>query len=223
MTEMASNQDEAVTPDGRDTAPTTTPPERPEHVPEKFWDPAAGQLRTEALLKSYLELERRLGTGAPDAPVSEAARAQLLELLGRPGSPDDYLIEPPHGLIEPDPRTQPTPARGRPDPEPGPARLRARRRAPAAGPGRDDRRGRSAAARRAARAPFRRPRSLAGDLPPAQDLGRRQPRAHGPRGVGVELRGRPRLAPDDARERAQAARRRRRRYGQSDRGHAARP
>ena len=102
MTEMASNQDEAATPVGRDASPPATLPERPAHVPEKFWDPSAGQLRTEALLKSYLELERRLGTGVPDAPVSEAARDQLLELLGRPGSPDDYRIEPPHGLIEPD-------------------------------------------------------------------------------------------------------------------------
>lgn len=33
-------------------------PQRPEGVPEKFWDAEKGQINTEALLKSYSELER---------------------------------------------------------------------------------------------------------------------------------------------------------------------
>src|SRR3954453_12471454 len=49
--------------------------QRPENVPEKFWDNAGG-LRADALLKSYLELERKLGTGSREPePVSEAAAA----------------------------------------------------------------------------------------------------------------------------------------------------
>jgi len=41
---------------------------RPEHVPEKFWDAEKGEIRTEAALKSYGELEKRFGAfkGAPD-------------------------------------------------------------------------------------------------------------------------------------------------------------
>ena len=35
--------------------------ERPEDVPEKFWDNESGQIRTDALVKSYRELERKLG------------------------------------------------------------------------------------------------------------------------------------------------------------------
>jgi hypothetical protein len=46
---------------------------RPEGVPEKFWDPVTGQVRTEALLKSYSELEKTRGQPAADpAPAEEA-------------------------------------------------------------------------------------------------------------------------------------------------------
>ncbi len=42
----------------------------PRHVPAKFWDPQRESLRVEELLKSYLDLERRLGHlasgGVPD-------------------------------------------------------------------------------------------------------------------------------------------------------------
>lgn len=44
---------------------------RPEGVPEKFWDEANGQLRTEAMIKSYIELEKKLGSnGSPNIPES---------------------------------------------------------------------------------------------------------------------------------------------------------
>jgi hypothetical protein len=33
-------------------------PPRPAGIPEKFWDGEGGCVRTEALLKSYLEIER---------------------------------------------------------------------------------------------------------------------------------------------------------------------
>lgn len=36
---------------------TETPPNRPDHVPEKFWDGENGQVRTDELAKSYTELE----------------------------------------------------------------------------------------------------------------------------------------------------------------------
>jgi hypothetical protein len=88
---------------------------RPDGVPEKFWDPEAGQLRTEALLKSYLELERRLGADpsaasepaladeevpAPpesEAPVEEAPAANI------PDAPDGYEITTESELVAPDP------------------------------------------------------------------------------------------------------------------------
>ncbi|CAA7627407.1 hypothetical protein [Magnetospirillum sp. SS-4] len=42
---------------------------RPTNVPEKFWDPARGEIRTDALIRAYLELERR-ASSLPRAPDS---------------------------------------------------------------------------------------------------------------------------------------------------------
>jgi hypothetical protein len=80
-------------------------PQRPAGVPEKFWSPELGTVRTEALLKSYLELERKLGSMAPP-PTDEAnseQQARLMRALGVPESPDRYQIESHNELIEPDP------------------------------------------------------------------------------------------------------------------------
>ena len=66
---------------GEEAAEPTT---RPDHVPEKFWDADAGSVRTDALIKSYGELERRLGEPAPDVPESA----------------DGYDISPPEGFEE---------------------------------------------------------------------------------------------------------------------------
>lgn len=49
---------------------------RPDYLPEKFWDGAKGEARTEALARSYAELEKKLGTGA-----------------GVPADPSGYRIE----------------------------------------------------------------------------------------------------------------------------------
>jgi hypothetical protein len=78
------------------------PAERPAGVPEKFWDRESGAVRTEALLKSYLELERKLGTMIP-LPGDEDAdgRERLRRALGVPASPEDYRIEARDELIEP--------------------------------------------------------------------------------------------------------------------------
>src|SRR3954465_11008039 len=79
-------------------AATDGVPARPADVPEKFWDAAAGTVRTEALLKSYAELERKLGSAGEDGELSEAARARLLDMLGRPATPDEDRIQaPPQG------------------------------------------------------------------------------------------------------------------------------
>jgi hypothetical protein len=61
---------------------------RPNGVPEKFWDEQKGQLRTEALVKSYLELERKMGTGVPSDV---------------PSSPIEYNIKSNNDLLQSDP------------------------------------------------------------------------------------------------------------------------
>ncbi|MBI3443832.1 MAG: hypothetical protein HY055_00305 [Magnetospirillum sp.] len=42
---------------------------RPDNVPVKFWDPASGQVRIEALLRAYRDLERRSSAMAKPASV----------------------------------------------------------------------------------------------------------------------------------------------------------
>ncbi|TCS61692.1 capsid assembly protein [Varunaivibrio sulfuroxidans] len=57
---------------------------RPEGLPEKFWDDTTGAVRTDALIKSYGELEKRFGGGdRGDMPQSADAYAlKVPEILG---------------------------------------------------------------------------------------------------------------------------------------------
>ena len=92
--------------DGGGTEPqAATVPERPDDVPEKFWDSASGSLRTEALLKSYRELERKLGAAEATPAGDDAADAEARprHALGVPARPEDYAIEAPHELLQADP------------------------------------------------------------------------------------------------------------------------
>jgi hypothetical protein len=84
--------------------PSQEPADRPAGVPEKFWDREASAVRTEALLKSYLELERKLGSMVPlPGDDDQEGRERLRRALGVPASPEDYQIEVRDELVEPTP------------------------------------------------------------------------------------------------------------------------
>ncbi len=98
---MSISSDDLVEIDGTEESRIA---ERPDDVPEKFWDADAGILRTEALLKSYVELERKLGTMVPMPNADDPnSRHRLQRALGKPESAEDYEIDSPHELITPDP------------------------------------------------------------------------------------------------------------------------
>lgn len=61
---LGEAQDPAVAADDARNAP------RPEHIPEKFWDAEKGEVRMDALLNSYTELEKKFRTG--EKPEGEA-------------------------------------------------------------------------------------------------------------------------------------------------------
>ncbi|MBU8539034.1 capsid assembly protein [Falsiroseomonas tokyonensis] len=84
-----------------ETATTST---RPAEIPEKFWDEAKGALRVDALLKSYIELERRLSQrfAPPGDDAPEEDRLRWRRALGIPDSPDEYQVTPPNELLTPD-------------------------------------------------------------------------------------------------------------------------
>jgi hypothetical protein len=84
--------------------PLQEPAQRPAGIPDKFWDREAGQLRTDALLKSYLELERKLGSMVPlPGDDDEEGRERLRRVLGVPETPGAYRIEVRDELLKPTP------------------------------------------------------------------------------------------------------------------------
>lgn len=74
--------------------PTKTPAAAPQ-VPDKFFDKEKNEIRVDALLKSYLELEKKLATTKPE-PKAE------MTLLDIPASPNDYAITITHDMFTQD-------------------------------------------------------------------------------------------------------------------------
>ena len=106
MTEDLDEQvlDNEAVDDSIDASEPLSVAAKPEGLPEKFWDEEAGTIRTDALAKSYTELERRLSRSVaiPDEDDRDAWN-KLFEAAGRPQSPDEYQIEVEHPLVEVDP------------------------------------------------------------------------------------------------------------------------
>lgn len=93
------------------TAPdniTETPPEsaaagtKPDGIPDKFWDADQKSVRVDALLASYLALEKRLSRMVP-TPDTPDDRLRLLKLMGLPDTPDHYDITLSSDLVSIDP------------------------------------------------------------------------------------------------------------------------
>ena len=85
-------------------APATEVLEPVLDAPEKFKD-ADGRLRVDALLKSYVELERKVAAMLPQPsdPDDLVAKERLWAALGRPKAPVDYQIAPRAEWLERDP------------------------------------------------------------------------------------------------------------------------
>lgn len=58
------------------------PKERPEGVPEKFWDAEKGEVNTEALLKSYSELEKARSKGEAEPEAEQETAEEAVEAAG---------------------------------------------------------------------------------------------------------------------------------------------
>lgn len=63
-------------------------------MPDKFWDAEKGEVRVDALLKSYMELEKRMS--------AEPTGDKFLKAAGVPAKPEDYKIAVKDELFEPD-------------------------------------------------------------------------------------------------------------------------
>lgn len=80
-------------------------PKRPSGIPQKFWDSEVGSVRADALLQSYLELERKLGSmvALPSDEDDREGRGRLERALGVPKGPEDYNIESRSDFLEASP------------------------------------------------------------------------------------------------------------------------
>lgn len=73
-------------------------------VPEKFRDPATGQVRTEALLKAYRDLEKRM-SGMVKVPCPDCSAEELAAFrrgIGVPDSADGYRVDTRHPMLTSD-------------------------------------------------------------------------------------------------------------------------
>lgn len=75
--------DPSIYKDSLSAPETPAKPERPAHIPEKFWDADKGTIRVDDLAKSYAELEKMKG-----APATEDKPAENAD------KPNDLTIEP---------------------------------------------------------------------------------------------------------------------------------
>ncbi|MES2728506.1 MAG: hypothetical protein V4621_00205 [Pseudomonadota bacterium] len=87
--------------EGTDTSAESDSAEKPLNLPEKFWDAKAGQVRLDALIKSYLHLEQKLSQSLP-MPQGPEDKQRIYRLLGQPETADGYQIDCSHGLFDSD-------------------------------------------------------------------------------------------------------------------------
>lgn len=74
---------------------------KPETLPEKFWDAETGELRLDALIQSYIALEKKLSTMMP-VPGEGEDKSRLHRMLGVPDKAEDYCVNCDHGLFTAD-------------------------------------------------------------------------------------------------------------------------
>lgn len=75
---------------------------KPDNIPAKFWDTEAKEIRLDALLNSYLALEKRLSKMVP-LPENDDDKKRLQKLLGCPECADDYQVTLKNDVVDIDP------------------------------------------------------------------------------------------------------------------------
>lgn len=81
---------------------------RPDHIPEKFWDPVKGEPKVEQLAVSYINLEKQFSQkreikhpGDKATPEQlEAYHAEVRKITGAPDKPEGYGLRKPDNLPE---------------------------------------------------------------------------------------------------------------------------
>lgn len=82
--------------------PNVTIGNKPDDIPAKFWDAEKQAVRTEALLQSYIALEKRMSRMVA-LPESDEDRKRLQKVMGCPDCAEDYQVTLKSDIIEIDP------------------------------------------------------------------------------------------------------------------------
>lgn len=84
-----------------DDAPTQmSTGEIPANTPDKFIDPQTGDIRLQALVDSYLAMEKKLSSMVAQPTDDDMeSRDRIFDMLGRPNSANEYDIDLSHGLF----------------------------------------------------------------------------------------------------------------------------
>lgn len=80
----------------------TTLDDIPQNIPPKFWDTEKKEIRSDALLASYLALEKKLSQSFA-VPETEADKLKLHRLLGCPETADGYNVSMTSDVLSIDP------------------------------------------------------------------------------------------------------------------------
>lgn len=75
---------------------------KPDGLPDKFWDEAKQQVRLDALVGSYVALEKKISQMLP-LPESDDDRKRLYKAMGVPDTADQYQITLPNDFLTVDP------------------------------------------------------------------------------------------------------------------------
>lgn len=96
--------DNLLTPEIESASPATpsTQSGKPAGLPDKFWDDAKKDIRVDALVASYLSLEKKLSQMLP-MPQTDDDRKRLYKAIGVPDTPDEYQVAVPNDLFDIDP------------------------------------------------------------------------------------------------------------------------
>lgn len=72
---------------------------KPQGLPDKFWDGKKEEIRLEALINSYMALEKKLSNMLP-MPQNDDDKKRVQKALGVPESAKDYNVSVPNDLFE---------------------------------------------------------------------------------------------------------------------------
>ena len=72
---------------------------KPAGLPDKFWDEAKQEIRTDALVTSYVALEKKLSQMLP-LPQNDDDRKRLYKAIGVPDTAEEYQVTVPNDLFE---------------------------------------------------------------------------------------------------------------------------